>query len=81
MWPFTKKHESPEEVAAEQKLDEATQEVAWDEFDKEAAREAPLGPFAPLGIEGAIAGPLQGDPDPGEEHALRDALHDDDQKS
>ena len=80
MWPFKKKQESPEEIAAEERLDEATREVAWGEFDKAAAREAPLGPFAPLGLEGATQGPLQGDPDPGDEHGLRDALHGEDEK-
>jgi hypothetical protein len=77
MWPFKRKKESPQEIAAEERLDEATREVAWDEFDKEAAREAPAGPFAPLGLEGAMQGPLKGDPDPGDEHGLRDARHDD----
>ena len=47
MWPFKRKKESPQEIAAEERLDEATREVAWDEFGKEAAREAPAGPFAP----------------------------------
>ena len=85
MWPFKKrKPESPQEIAAEQRLDEATREVAWGEFDKEAAHEAPLGPFAPLaplGITGAMHGRPKGDPDPGEEHALRDALRGDDEKT
>ena len=83
MWSFKKKQESPQEVAAEERLDEETREVAWGEFDKEAGREAPLGPLAPLGLTGATEGPLEGDPDPGDEHGLRDALHDgdDDKKS
>jgi hypothetical protein len=80
MWPFKRKKESPQEIAAEERLDEATREVAWNEFDKEAAHEAPRGPFAPLGMTGAIEGPLKGDPDPGDEHGLRDALRDDDHK-
>jgi len=79
MWPFKKKQESPQEVAAEERLDEATREVAWGEFDKEAAKEAPVGPLAPLGLTGATEGPLEGDPDPGDEHGLRDALHDGDE--
>jgi hypothetical protein len=74
MWPFKRKQESPQEIAAEKKLDEVTREVGWDEFDKEAGREAPLGPLEPLGLIGAIQGPLEGDPDPGDEHGLRDAL-------
>ena len=81
MWPFKKKPpESPEEIAAEQKLDEVTREVAWDEFDKEAGREAALGPLAPLGLTGATEGPVKGDPDPGDEHGLREALRDEDEK-
>jgi hypothetical protein len=80
MWPFKKKQESPQEIAAEQKLDEATREVAWDEFDKEAAREVRLGPLEPLGLTGAMQPPPEGDPDPGDEHGLRDVLHEDDEK-
>jgi len=74
MWPFKKKPESPEEVAALEKLDEVTRGVAAGELDKEAAREAPFGPLEPLGIEGMKQGPLHGDPDPTDEHGLRDAL-------
>jgi hypothetical protein len=69
MWPFKKKQETPAEIAAEKRLDEATREVAWDEFDKEAAREAALGPLTPLGITGAMEGQLV---DPAEEHGLPD---------
>jgi hypothetical protein len=79
VWPFKKKPESPEEIAAEQKLDEATREAAWGEFDKAAGREAGLGPLAPLGMIGATEGPLKGDPDPGDEHGLRDALDEGDE--
>ena len=39
MWPFKRKPESPEEIAAEEKLDEVTREVASAEFQKEADRE------------------------------------------
>jgi hypothetical protein len=75
MWPFKKrKPESPEEIAAEKKLDEVTREVAWGEFDKEAARERVLGPIEPLGVEGLRQEPLLKDPDPGDEHGLRDAM-------
>ncbi len=81
MWPFKRKKESPQEIAAEARLDEATREVAWDEFGKEAAREAPAGPFAPLGMTGATEGPLEGDPDPGDERGLHDALRDGAEKS
>jgi hypothetical protein len=81
MWPFKRKPESPEEIAAEERLDEATREVAWDEFDKEAAREAGFGPLAPLGMIGATQGPLKDDPDPGGEQGLRDALHDGEEES
>jgi hypothetical protein len=78
MWPFKRKQESPQEIAAVERLDEATREVAWDEFDKEAAREGTAAHFGPLGLGGATSGPLEGDPDPGDEHGLRDALRDDD---
>jgi hypothetical protein len=81
MWPFKKKKEPPQEVAAEERLDEATREVSRDELDKEAGREAPLGPFEPLGLTGALHGPLESDSDPGDEHGLRDALHDADGKN
>lgn len=43
MWPFKRKPESPQEIAAEQRLDEATREVAWGEFGKESAHEAGMG--------------------------------------
>jgi hypothetical protein len=81
MWPFKRKKESPEEIAAEKRLDEVTREVAWGEFDKEAAREAPFGPLEPLGMTGAMHKRPEGDPDPGDEHGLRDALREDDEKS
>jgi hypothetical protein len=75
MWPFKKrKSESPEEIAAEKKLDEVTREVAWGEFGKEAARESVLAPIEPLGEEGLRQEPLLEDPDPGDEHGLRDAM-------
>jgi hypothetical protein len=76
MWPFKKrKPESPEEIAAEKKLDEVTRDAAWGEFGKEAARERVLGPLDPLGVEGLRQEPLLRDPDPGDEHGLREAFH------
>ena len=81
MWPFKKRPESPQEVAAEERLDEATREVAWDEFDEEARREAPLGPLASLGLIGATEGPPGADSDPGDEHGLRGTLRDADEKA
>jgi hypothetical protein len=81
MWPFKRKKESPQEIAAEERLDEATRDAAWGEFGKEAAHEAGMGPFAPLGLTGATQGPLQGDPDPTDEHGLREALHEDEEKN
>jgi hypothetical protein len=83
VWPFKRKKESPEEIAAEKRLNEVTREVAWGEFDKEAAHEAPapMGPFAPLGMTGATEGPLKGDPDPTDEHGLREALREGEEKS
>ena len=82
MWPFKKrKPESPEEIASEKRLDEATREVAWDEFDKEAAREAWLGPTEPLGMTRAIHPRRKGGSDPGDERGMRDVLRDADEKS
>jgi hypothetical protein len=81
VWPFKRKKESPEEIAAEERLDEATREVAWGEFDKEAAHEAGMGPLSPLGLTGATEGPLQGDPDPTDEQGLRETLHEGDEKN
>ncbi len=40
--------ESPEEQQALEKLDEATRNVAWDEFDKEADRERSQSPWRPF---------------------------------
>jgi hypothetical protein len=40
MWPFKRKKESPQEIAAEERLDDVTREVAWDEFDKAKTRGA-----------------------------------------
>jgi hypothetical protein len=79
MWPFRKRNpESPQEVAAEERLDEATREAVWGELDKEAAREAG-NPLAPLDRAGATQGPLRRDPDPGDEHGLRESLREDDE--
>ncbi|MDX6480436.1 MAG: hypothetical protein QOG85_946 [Gaiellaceae bacterium] len=84
MWPFKKKPESPEEIAAEEKLDRVTREVAAAELDKEAAVEAVTGgfsaatggmignPLQPLEETGAMSGPLHGDPDPVGEKGLRE---------
>jgi hypothetical protein len=63
MWPFKKKQESPEEIAAEKKLDEVTFEVAAGELDKE-----------PPGMFGALQGPRKGEPAPGSEPGLREAF-------
>ena len=98
--------ESPEEIAAEQKLDEATREVAAQELDKETARTrgpfpggrispyfSRLAAFSPLtslkpryrygGFRRVKGDPLPepvDDPDPIDEHGLRDALHEHDPK-
>jgi hypothetical protein len=71
--------ESPQEKEALEKLDEATREVGWDEEDKELARE---GQFSfGFGWLTSIFHPLRfwskGDPMPGSEAGLHDALHDD----
>ena len=87
--------ESPEEKEALEKLDEETREVAWDEFDKEADRELNTGwwgwgrgPLALLGrsrpfrrVKGDPVPEPVADEDPGDEHGLRDALHDDGEKN
>jgi hypothetical protein len=85
--------ESPQEREALEKLDEETREVAWDEFDKEADRELNTGGWwnrRPLGRLGrprlfrrAKGDPLQepvDDDDPGDDHGLREVLHEDDEK-
>jgi hypothetical protein len=71
--------ESPEEKEALAKLDEETREVGWEEEDKELARE---GQFTfGFGWLMSIFRPVRfwskGDPMPGSEPGLRDALHDD----
>jgi len=48
---FHRKPESPAEIAAEQKLDAVTREVAWKEFGKEADRE--FNPVLALPVGGA----------------------------
>jgi hypothetical protein len=83
MWPFKKrKPESPEEIAAEKRLDEVTREVAWDEFDKEERRETLTLGFGPLTgelmPEERAGGP---DRDPGYERPMRDVLREADEKS
>jgi hypothetical protein len=82
MWPFKKRQETPQEIAAEEKLDEATRGVAWDEFDKEERRETLGGGFGVLTGElfpEERAGDV--DRDPAGKESLRDVLHDADEKS
>ena len=75
MWPFKRKQESPQEIAAE-KLDEVTREVAWDEFGKEAVREQ----RRPSNFVAARSAGAKGDPvrrrrpRPRRRAGLRDAL-------
>jgi hypothetical protein len=87
--------ESPEEKDALARLDEATRDVAWAEEDKEADRELNTRGLL-AGFMGGLARfgrprlfrRVKGDPelepvdddDPGDEHGLRDALRDDDDK-
>jgi hypothetical protein len=90
MWPFKRKPESPDEKEALAKLDEATREVAWDEEEKEADRERTgwqPGPLITLGrrrpfrrVAGDPVPEPVDDPDPGDEHGLRDALRDGEEK-
>jgi len=88
--------ESPEKKQALAKLDEETREVGWDEFDKEADREFNtegaiarfMGGIARYGRPRRFRH-VKGDPelepvddeDPGDEHGLRDALREADEKS
>jgi hypothetical protein len=85
-----------EEKQALEKLDEDTRETAWDEFDKEADRELNtqgliagfIGGLARFGrprrfrrVEGdPVLEPVD-DKDPGDEHGLRDALRNRDEKT
>jgi hypothetical protein len=73
--------ESPEQKQALEKLDEETREVGWEEEDKELAREVQFA-FG-FGWLTAIFHPVRfwskGDPMPGSERGLRDALHDDEE--
>lgn len=70
--------DSPEEKEALAKLDEETREVGWEEEDKELARERQFS-FG-FGRLTSILHPVRfwsrGDPMPGGERGLRDALHD-----
>ena len=71
--------ESPEEKEALAKLDEETREVGWEEEDKELAREDKF--WFGFGWLTSIFHPVRfwskGDPMPGSERGLDDALHDD----
>jgi hypothetical protein len=91
MWPFKKrKPESSEEIAAEKRLDEVTRQVAWGEFDKEADRERTgllPGTMVTQGhgepfhrVEGDPVPEPVDDADPGDEHGLREALHEGEEK-
>jgi hypothetical protein len=75
--------ESPEEKEALAKLDDETREVGWEEEDMELAREGQF--LFGFGWLTSIFHPIRfwskGDPMPGSEHGLREALHDDDQKN
>jgi hypothetical protein len=63
VWPFKRKPESPEEIAAEKKLDEVTRDVAWTEWDGE-------GPATP----GLYFHPRVSGREPKDEHGLREAF-------
>jgi hypothetical protein len=84
--------ESPEEKQALEKLDEETREVARDEFYKEADRELNTGRMSGSWLRrfGRLRPfhRVEGDPEPepvddedsGDEHGLRDALREGDEK-
>jgi len=79
--------ETPEEKEALAKLDDATEQVAWGEFQKEADRELSatfvprgrlgwlFGRFRPFGWQKGrpVPEPVD-DEDPGDEHGLRESL-------
>lgn len=71
--------ESPEEKEALARLDKETREVGWEEEDKELTREGQF--FFGFGWLASIFHPVRfwsrGDPMPGSERGLDDALHDD----
>jgi hypothetical protein len=82
-----------DETPAEKALDEATREVAWEEFDKEADRELNTGGWWSWGPLARFGRPrlfrrVKGDPepepaadeDPGDEHGLRDSVREGDEK-
>jgi len=83
---FKRKPESPQEIAAEERLDEVTREVASQELDKDGSREQ-RGFFGPLTlwfrarpralrwVRGDAVPEPRDDPDPGSEEGLRDVLH------
>ena len=85
--------ESPQEKEALEKLDEETREVAWDEFDKETDREANtwrmsgswLRRFGRFRRFHYVKGDPEPEPvddeDPGDEHGLRDAFREGNEKS
>ena len=82
MWPFKRKPpESPEEIAAEQKLDEVTRERRLGRVRQGGRGARPHSARSRRsGSTGAPEGPVKGDPDPGDEHGLREALRDEDEK-
>lgn len=78
----------------DEKLDQATRDVAWEEFDKEGEREGFWGYFGPLTfmrhwfrrvpLRAASNDPVSepvDDPDPGDERGLRDVLRGDDKST
>jgi hypothetical protein len=87
---FKRKPESPQEIAAEKRLDEGTREVASQELGKEVSREKSgfLGPLTyafrrarPSALRRVSGDPVPEpveNPDPGSEEGLRDALRDHD---
>jgi hypothetical protein len=68
--------ETPQERDAFAKLDEATREVGWEEFDADRTRMPP-----PSGSRRRLWAGWRWwrwrDPEPTDEHGLRDALHGD----
>ena len=90
MWPFKRKREPSQETAAEEGLDEELRDVGWDEFYKEADLEdshlsaAVVGPLALTGAMERLRKRdrrlPERDPDPADDHGLRETLRDDDEK-
>jgi hypothetical protein len=86
MWPFKRRHQSAQEMAPEEPLDEELRDVGWDEFYKEADLEnshlstAVIGPLALTGAREALRETRrrlqERDPNPADGHGPRKTRRD-----